>query len=186
MGADGGVCWIPLKKPAKYKRVRELLLPFWQLTDMNSESSNHEEANYLFLKDNPIISEPNYLVGYYSSFKDDALINLVDILSEESQDLCSNSSLTFEEFILDLKTRPFTNGTNSLVYLEAFKFKPKKNQYDCLGNKTSLLEALVSDSLYYDNESHFQTIINIFVKDWQFELNQLLDILNYSSAETWT
>lgn len=184
MGADGGICWMAIKDPAKYERVRLLLKPFWQFTDMNGEADWQQGANNDWLDANPEIWQPKYLVGTYSSFKDFALFDLKEILSCSKEELCLDPSLTFQEFREDLLTRPFTSrNCGEIFYLSGFR-RLDRYTYDLCANRPTELEILMADWAVYHPED-LEGLEQITISSWQDELNELLDS-RVVSVETWT
>lgn len=193
MGADGGIVWMMVKDPSKYKRVKELLYPFsfteWCCADWQ------EDANSNFLDKNADISEPEYLVGTYGTNQDTDLNDLKNILTYEPEELCSDPSLTFSELLEDLESRPvsFKNNSGPWQYLHMCKQDVvylRHYCYDVNGNHLSPLEIILWDCMRYhsvvDRMINLNVIAHMTVLNWYEELQTLLNPNKTYMEETWT
>lgn len=195
MGADGGVCWMALHHPSQYKRVSDLIKPFYFLTQYGN-ADWQEEANDAFRSANNY-DPPNYLVGTYGSFQNFSIYDDLRQLLEPDTQICSNSSLTFVELVDDLASRPLMkwDGGNEWFYLLEDRILARDIMYyyyaDC--QHPSILEAMLWDTVdsYYSLGIKRVTdlllpIADMRVCDWANELRSLLDYKKVYHEETWT
>lgn len=176
MGADGGVVYIPLRNgtDANYKRVTELLQPFWQFLCTNDCSNIGEDANWEWQQANPI-NAPEYVLGYYGTdrvdnfelgdLRDTCYVPTLDDLPYQG-DLYS---LTFDELDLECRTSPF----------------PIKGAY-----YDHPLHRLWHQHFYYSSReevlSALGPLADMKAEDWANELNSLLYLDRVVHEETWT
>lgn len=195
MGADGGVCWVALNDHTQYQRVKDLLRPFYFLTE-SGNADWQEAANRQFIASNGYFA-PEYLVGSYGSFQDFSIYeDLRDILGS-GDEICADPSLTFIELVDDLVTRPVMpfNGSEWQYLLEdRIIGRHLLRFYGADGKQASVLEAMVWDCvdttyLLHGREKTIESLIpihNMRVCDWADELCSLLDYDNIDHEETWT
>lgn len=171
MGADGGVVYIRLRNPSKYSRVEELLRPFWQFLDPGGRSDWAEDSTIEWENQNPNISSPDFLLGYYGTDRADNqdLHDLANICQMEIDELCQ---LTFSDLDLECRTWPgwgqYYNSNYGLYPLHAlwlchFRYDTHEEVVKRLGGLASMR-----------------------VIDWTQELGNLLHLQSVGSEETWT
>ncbi len=194
MGADGGMCWMALREPSKYDRVRQLIGPFWFLTHID----DYYQSNVDWTSD--VIIEPKFLIGTYGSFQDyDISETLRDILNPENYDdyLWGDPSvvyghLTFLELVDDLLTRPLHKG-GEWTYLGE-TWRPARGLGYWIGSNqkyVSLLEEIVWEVVEYakseeQRREQLGILADMKVGDWMREMRELLDWTKTGSEETWT
>lgn len=188
MGADGGVCWVPLKDSGKYDRAVELIRPFYSLLS-SGMADWQEDACSDWEDKNPWCSPPKYIQGYYGSFQDFDLTQLADTLNWIEDDI-EDVSITFGELLEDLATRPLVNTSGEVGYLH-----PPSIPYvglglhDFRGRYLSFIERLLWESFgwrFGEDEDSFAPIKNMKVVDWAKELRSICDWNKCDSEETWT
>lgn len=168
MGADGGVVYIPLRKPntANYNRVLELLNPFWQFLCTRG-AHWAEDANWEW-QQNHSIKGPEYILGYYGTDRVDNfdLTHLHEIHKDDRNELYD---LTFDELDLECRTNPvpinggYYNHILHNLWHEHFEYSSREEVLSALG-----------------------ALSNVKIKDWIKELNDLLDFESLVSEQTWT
>lgn len=173
MGADGGVVWIPLKKPTSenYTRVLELLNPFWQFLSQDGCSNIGEDTNREWKQENSHIGAPEFLLGYYGTDRGDDfdlfdLPECCDITDDYQGNL---HQLTFDELDLDCRTAPITitnsynHHTLHRLWYAHFGYKSREESLENLG-----------------------TLASITGEAWASELDSLLHLDRLVSNKTWT
>lgn len=198
MGADGGVCWIPLHDPSKYDRVLELLRPFYFLTSVD----DYHWSNVEWIDNNAHLIKGCVFGTYGTSQEFSLRESLVQILDPECGDVCADPSLTFLELVEDLETRPFTKDNDwgdpapqdRWCYLsEGWGWRgPIKNMRDWLdpnGCRPTKLEqmlwSLAKTEHGFMDDALFP-IAEMKISDWVEELRSLLDYSASDLEETWT
>lgn len=198
MGADGGVCWMPLRDPKQYARVLELLGPFYYLTKYGN-ADWQDDANDQFLNSHPY-HRPNYLVGTYGSFQDFSIYPALEEILSDEREICIDPSLTFLELMEDLDTRPLFFPE---IYMDSIPaqwgFLPSirasisrlRRTRNARGTYLSTLEIMLWDSMkYYSTEAERAVelcpIAKTNLSDWRDELRSLLDVSLTGREETWT
>lgn len=199
MGAEGGVCWIPLRDPVRFDRVKDLIQPFYFLTKYGN-ADWQEDANDEYMDAHPYLYGENFLVGTYGSFQDFSLLSLENILSDE-REICSDPSLTFLELMEDLDTRPLLfperphdEGPAQYGYLPTTRASISRlrgTQDAHQGIYLSTLEIMLWDRMRYSSVTAARCkelfpISDIKVSDWRDELNYLLNLFLVGCKETWT
>jgi len=167
MGADGGVCWMRLRDPARYQRLCDLVRPFWWLTD-SGEADWQAEASDSWLSANPLYSAPAYIVGRYGTSQDWDLTDLADMLRGEDADLCSDPALTFAELIEDIDTRPGHYAHRSL------------------SGEAPMLERWVLEVRWLYGRAGLGVLEGMTVEQWAAEMRRILIAGSVGSEETWT
>lgn len=164
MGADGGICWLTLKKSENYDRVMKLIAPF-NLIVYNDKCHYEEHSDW---RDrNPDIRGPDHIVSIYGSFVDDGLNYLADIISYDHEN--EQLDATFAEVLEDLETRPYwLHEDYAKTLIEKLIWKRVK-----------------SYSSYEEAISRLGIIKDMTIREWLRELRESL-FDHYNSAETWT
>lgn len=189
------MCWMALRQPMKYERVRQLIGPFWELTYID----DYYQSNRRWTDD--VIVEPDFLIGTYGSFQNYNINNtLRDILNPESYDdyLWGDPSvvyghLTFIELVEDLLTRPLYLNGGEWTYLEE-TWRSARGLRRWIGSNqkyVSVLEEIVWDVVNYaKNEEQRRDKLGILadmtVGEWMREMRELLDWTRTGYEETWT
>lgn len=170
MGADGGVVYVPLKHPTpeRFKRVHELLQPFWQFLSRDGGASWAEEANWKWEQENSI---GDCILGYYGTDRCDnfELGDLTDLV-EPFEDWRGNLyELTFDELDLECRTSvaPPTGAYHEHIlrrlWYEHFHYSSRDEVLDSLG-----------------------PLATMKIADWAQEIDSLLNINAIVHEETWT
>lgn len=185
MGADGGVCWVPVKDPTKYDRAIGLIRPFYGLLE-SGMADWQEDACSRWERRNSWCGPPNYIQGYYGSFQDYDLNQVAELLiNADGEEIVEDSTITFGELLEDLATRPmccpgmYLQSHSQIKYLLDFKGRP-----------LSLLEVILWEFFGWrkniTEDKDFDIIRNMKVLDWVEELGSLCDWKRCASEETWT
>lgn len=172
MGAEGGVVYIPLRKPSypRQARVVELLNPFYQFLSVNGLSNVGEDANADWLKNNPSFAYGDkYIWGYYGTDRVDDydLTQLPEICGPDPEDPIYD--LTFEELDLDCRTNPLPIDGE---YWQHPLYKLWYQHFHWRSNE-KVLEV-------------FGSLATMKIRDWADELSKLLYLDRCASEETWT
>ena len=173
MGADGGVVYIPLCHGTleNYKRVVDLLNPFWQFLSANGCAYWAEEGHHKWEEENHLINPPNYIMGYYGTDRGDYL-SLDDLanICEPFQDWHGDLfELTFDELDLDCRTAPLAPTGRY--------FDPPLYRLWFQHFKYSSREAVIKE---------LGPLVSMKIRDWTNELNELLCLDQTVTEETWT
>lgn len=171
MGADGGVVHVRLRNPSpeRYRRVVELLGPFWQFLSEGGRSDVAEEGRITWENDNPDICSPAFLVGCYGTDGGDSLE--LDDLKSVCSEWARNELylLTFADLDLECRT-----ATPALV--RSYDMHP--------------LHRLWISHFDYDSREvvlrELGPLAGVVVGDWVAEMNSLIDFSTLWHDETWT
>lgn len=200
MGADGGVCYVPLRDPSKKPRAMELLRAFYPLFTCPWKRGCAAEQTDEWERAHPeIASSKNYLMGYYGDFG--AGIDLGDLAEmfryyHDFDELVPDPSLTFEELLFDLATRPM-GYPGSTKYLGRWQ-EVSCQDIDINGRWLSPIEVLLwrcfgweveatSEKILLDaGDTSLDPIRNMKVVDWAREVERLCRWGSFIREETWT
>ena len=188
MGAAGGVCYVPMRDPSKRARALGLLRPFyglfycpWKRGCAAEQTSAWEEAHP------EIASSENYLMGYYGDFGFSTdLGDLADMFKyyHNLDEIIPDPSLTFEELLEDMITRPSWHGPWDQTPIE-------KILWEFFGWRVqdiiSGMPILTGDREYRDvSMVDFAPIRDMKVVEWAKEVEQLCRWGSCDREETWT
>jgi hypothetical protein len=177
MGADGGLCWIQLRRPGDRELAYTLIEP------LGLVGGDYRDEDWAYLKAHPEIGETS-LISRYGSFLDNQGIHeLRGILSSGSDD-----GRTFEDVALDLATRPewqmydLTPVEGAVLRTCAWSvwvdYTERRNAtYREEGRATQIGEGL----------TQLGALRSLRVSDWVREIRSLLVNWEHPEmAETWT
>lgn len=193
MGADGGVCFVPMRDPSRYARAIELIRPFYTLLECPWKRGCNAEQTDEWERAHPeIASSSNYVMGYYGTNKDFDLGDVAEMFRyyDDLDTVVPDPSLTFGELLQDLATRPM-GWPGSVSYLEPwwdrFYFHPP----DINGRYLSPIEQILWSTFGWradeaDTCDSFAPIRNMNVVEWTRELERLCHWGSFRREETWT
>lgn len=169
MGGDGGVVYIPVKKPSTKKcaRADELLAPFWQFQSMEGCSPWAKDALYEWENKNTNICAPEWIVGLYGTDRPDyADLNDIEVLCDEDPDM---DELTFDELDLDCRTispKPIGDWTENKwrrLWFSHFSYSSREDVLQKLG-----------------------ALADMTILSWRQELSLCIHVDRRGFDETWT
>lgn len=172
MGADGGLVFIPLKKPTSenYVRALYLLKPFWQFLTYDDVSNFAKDAYFKYQSENDC---SGCIFGCYGTDRgDNAELGELELICSPFIDDFHGDlySLTFDELDLECRTSPFTPFASD--YSEHPLRRLWAQHFDVFSRE--------------DFQSFLSPICNVIIYDWAKELSSLLYLNNYFRIETWT
>lgn len=197
MGADGGVCYVPMRNPSSKARALELLSPFYGLLGKCPWSDSRGDQTDAWECAHPeVVYSNNYIMGYYGTGQDIDLGDLAEMFRDvvDFDDLVPDPSLTFGELLEDLQTRPmFDQSKGGIYYLSS---SHQRWAYDIKGREMSCVEYMLweffgwcanFDGEYAAfNQRDFAPIRDMKVVDWAREIERLCRWGSFTKEETWT
>lgn len=177
MGADGGISWMELKDPRRYKRLMELLSPFPVTYWHNATGSGHDDEHWEYIKENSELQSEEYLLGVYGTDMGDIpdlhdLQNLVEIIRDK--EVMSHHGIypevhTFLDLLEERETRPDS----------WWDYGPKSGPNFILS---------IMEFYNFDNGESIkkESVYKMTLKSWADEIESIVDIQNINSVETWT
>lgn len=169
MGADGGVVYVPLKRPTheNYTLVLALLSPFWQFLSQDGGAHWAEDANSEWERENSHVNAPEYLFGYYGTDRcDNFELGDLEELTEADDEL---DPLTFDELDLDCRTctpppsRSYDEKPFRRLWKEHFGWRTREQTLIELGPLT-----------------------NVTIASWREQMLSLVHVDRAVHEETWT
>jgi hypothetical protein len=161
MGADGGLSWMRVIDASKESRIYELIEPF----SIINTYFRDEDYEWLDSHKKPY---DHYIISRYGTdIEDDGLEILRDLINHES----NYDELTFEEFILEIYTRPSWQND----YIQFWQREVIERSF-----------YKVRTGKYEQDIKLFDQIKDMKIFDWKKELLTYIDINSLLSEETWT
>jgi hypothetical protein len=172
MGADGGIQWIRLRKPAKYDRLMELIKPFHCTYWQNGSASGHDDDHWKAIQENDI-GPPNHLIGVYGTDMGDipSLDDLFEIIS----------SIRDIEGLKELGIDP-----NVHSFLNLIEEKATRPNYWC--GFDAGIDQILKIMYDFDNGESIRNepIYKMTLAEWADEIESIIGSNEMIRMDTWT